>query len=158
MAKSSFKTSGGYVARARGAEERGRDRFLQAMHITPNAQLATESSVAAIVGKFHQLSLQARENLKFVLKYHPFQGKLLSIMGRLNPNEFSSLSGEKTLRALCCRENERAAEVLTNALLSNLESCPADSVSAEQFMKVVRSLRPRYLGVVPPYFLKEFSH
>lgn len=158
MAKSSFKTLDGHVARAREAAGRGRNRFLQAVHVTTNEQLAAEESIAATVGRFHKLLSSVQEDIKFILKFHPLQKKLLSILNRLNPTEFSGLSGEKTLRALCCRENERAAEVLTNALLSNLESCPADSVSAEQFMKVVRSLRPRYLGVVPPYFLKEFSH
>lgn len=156
MAKSSFKTFSGHVARAHLAEERCRNKFLQAVHVTPNTQLEAESSVAATVGRFHKLSSQARENLNFVLRHHPLQNKLLSILSRLNPNEFSGLSGEKTLRALCCRENERAAEVFTNALLSNLESYPRDSVSAERFMKVVRSLRRRYLGIVPPYFLRDF--
>ena len=150
-----FKTVGGQVARAHIAEERGRNRFLQARPISHQEQEAAEASIKATVGRFSGLSVRTRENLEFLLKYHPLQSKLLALFRKLKPEEFTGISGEHTLRTLCCRENELAALAFTDSLIRNLNFHMGDSVSLDRFMKTVRSVRRENHAIVPPLFLKE---
>jgi len=155
IANSSFKTVGGYVARAHKAEERGRDRFLQTRPISVQEQEAAEVSITATVGRFDMLPQKAREDIQFILRHHPLRSKLLALLRKLKPEEFTGISGERTLRALCCRENERAALAFTDSLLRNLNSHMGDSVSQDRFMKAVRSVRRENHAIVPPLFLNQ---